>query len=422
MHSPQVFQPFQSTLDRDPYDYYDRLLAEKGDIFWDEDLNAWLVKSHEGIKEMLRRDDANFYQPERHGEIGKIVAELQGGPRHIQLLSGEEHLRMHQLWLRMISPRRCEEWRPAIIGPIINGIIDRFIERGHAEMSSEFSNLIPMRVMSRAMGLPWQDEDWMTECKRLNDIINKWFGLTLGTSHSGATLETPLLQEAREASRALNEMVAPFIEERRAGTGDDLISMIWREGPGVLDNFDHIDTQAAVRIMLQAGADSTSYAINNQIYMFIKHPELHQKLRDGGDKAASGFVEEVLRLYGVVHFRSRQATTDTQVAGCPIMRGQNVLPMVAAANRDPDRYPRANEIDLEREAPRDHFAFHFGIRLCVGAGLARAEMQEVTRALVTRLPDLQFDPEKEQPAMKGWLFRAYRPLNVVFAPGRRASM
>lgn len=409
---------FFTTYDQDPYAFYRGAIAKEGEVFWDEGLKAWLVTSYEACKDVLKRDDTSFFMPERLGESRKVLEQAQGGPRQILLMTGDDHLRMHQLWLRMFSPRRAEEWRPRVIRPLANTLIDLFIARGRAELVGDFTNLLPIRVIAAIAGLPWQDDAWLAECKRLNDAVNALFAARLGLSQTGDPAEQQRASDAAlAASQRLNEMIEPFVEARRDGAGDDLISMMWREGKEALPDFGMTDARAAVRVMVQTGSDTATYAMTNALYLLLKHPEIRAQLRAGGEPAVSRFVEESIRLHGTVHFRSRRAIEDTSIAGCPMAKGDAVMPLIATANRDPAYYPNPDRIDLERKSPRDHLGFHFGIRMCVGAALARAEILEVVNLVLERLPDMQPDPAAEQPRMRGWLFRSFRPLNVTFTPG-----
>ena len=429
----QVMEPsFLSTYDQDPYAFYRQAIArqeggeggasDKGEVFWDEGLKAWLVTSYAACKDVLKRDDASFFMPERLGESRKVLEQAQGGPRQILLLSGDEHLRMHQLWLRLFSPRRAEEWRKRIIRPIANALIDRFIAKGRCELAADFTNLLPIRVIAAIAGLPSEDDAWLAECKKQNDAVNAFFAARLGLSQTGDPAEQQRVNDAAiAASNKLNDMIMPFVEARRDSTGDDLISVMWREGKEALADFGAIEARAAVRVMVQTGSDTATYAMTNAIHLLLQNPDMLKRVRDGGDEIASRFVEESIRLHGTVHFRSRQAIEDTTIAGCPVMKGEAVMPLIATANRDPSYYANPDAVDLERKTPRDHLGFHYGIRMCVGAALARAEILEAVQVLLERMPDMALDPAAEAPRMRGWLFRAFRPLNVTFTPGAQLA-
>jgi cytochrome P450 len=152
--------------------------------------------------------------------------------------------------------------------------------------------------------------------------------------------------------------------------------------------------------------------------MLLPSPGLQDELRRGGDEAVAGFVEESLRIYGVAHMTMLTANEDCEVGGVPVPRDSTVLPMLAAANLDPDHYDSPHDVDLERENPRDHTAFFMGPRSCAGMWLARGELAEMYAGILSRLAGLRLDPDAEPPRMQGFVARSYKPLHALFTPVR----
>ena len=414
---PLLDESYLSTRDHEPYDFYARLDQGKG-VQWDSELSAWIVSSDKLCREVMSKDDVVFDTPEREAAVR---AKLFGSPRVLPGLKGEEHDRLYRWWLGVFSPRKVVEHRVNVIRPIVAQSIDRFIERGKAEMVDDFAERIPIRVIMRLMDLPWQDDAYVERYRTLN------YQLVSALTHKGMkTKEAETgAQDVREtgygASEEIEEMLAPYLISRQGGEGPDLISQLWANGPKLIEGWNMADMRANTRLMMQAGADTTTYATKNAIYLLTTRPELREKLAGADDATIANFVEELLRLYGPVHFRSREALVDTELGGCPIAKGEAVLPVVAAANRDPARYGCPNDFDLARKLPRDHVAFHFGTHTCVGAALARAELQEAIGAILRRLPDMQLDRNAEPPKMTGWLLRSFAPLNVLFTPGAKVA-
>ena len=407
-------QSYKSTLDRDPYQFYANLHWQ-GKVVWDAGMKAWLVPSYEVCKEIMRADDISFKMPEKlNAERRHKLAEVQGGPRVVTILEGDDHKRMHQWWLRAFSPRRIATWRESVIRPITNRIIDRFIERGTADLSAEFAQLVPIRVIAAVTGLPWEDDSWVGEVKSLNDQVLAIFSSAPTNSEAE---NANVVSGARAAAEKLDAMLRPFVLRRRSRPGDDLISALWRDGPQLLPEWSELDVLANLRMMIQGGADTTAHAIANACMLLLTQPTLSEEIRSGGESKANTFVEEVLRLHGPVHFRSRSTLADVTIVGCPFLRGDAVIPVVAAANRDPTHYERPEEVNLDRQSPTDHFAFHFGIRMCVGSALARAEILDAVNALLARMVDLKPDASLQPPRFTGWLLRSYCPINVRFTPG-----
>jgi cytochrome P450 len=141
-----------------------------------------------------------------------------------------------------------------------------------------------------------------------------------------------------------------------------------------------------------------------------------QRMRDGGRAAVERFAEEALRLNGTVQFRSRRVTADTQLAGVPIAKGQMVVVILMAANRDPKTFGCPHALDMERLQPRNHLAFLTGPRTCPGATQARAELVEGIHAVLQRFPTIRL-ADAGKPAFHGFMMRSYGSLQVRTGEG-----
>ena len=128
------------------------------------------------------------------------------------------------------------------------------------------------------------------------------------------------------------------------------------------------------------------------------------------------YVEEILRVFGVIHFRVRVALQDVELGGKLIKKGDRVHPMNSAANRDAGHFDHADLVDLDRARIKQHVAFNVGPRTCIGAELARGEIIEAMERVTQKLPDAELDPTKPAPRYLGHMPRSFRPLNVTFNP------
>jgi len=193
--------------------------------------------------------------------------------------------------------------------------------------------------------------------------------------------------------------------------------MLWARGPGVLDPWDEDEVLAQCRVLFFAGSDTTAHLLRNSIYVLVQK-ELQRQLRDDPARVRD-FVDEVLRMYGPIHFRVRVASTDTELGGQAIKKGDRLHPVNASADRDPSHYTDPQVADIDRKPLRDHLAFNAGPRFCVGAALARAEAVEAVTELLGRVEAINWDSDAEPPRFRGHMPRSYHPLNVVMH-GRRA--
>jgi cytochrome P450 len=388
-----------STMDVPPYDSYERMREEP--VRWDESMGGWVISSYDLCKQVLRGEHTFV----RHADIDnrEVVARVTGAPRLINFVAGDDHRRLHQWWLRLFSPTRVERYRESVIKPVVTATVDRFVALGEADLVTDFAARIPARVIAGVAGLPWEDDEWFRRLKALLDRVGHFFDRRPGDDGS----------DSIRASEEVTAMLLPIIRERRGGEGDDPISIAWREGPDVLPDWSESDVVGMVRTMFLAGADTTSHGIANAAQLLLTRPEIAARVR-ADESLEPAFVEESLRLLGPAHFRVRKANEDFEAGGVTIHKDEMIVPLLAAADRDPGKYPCPHDFALERRALRDHVAFNFGPRTCVGAALARSEIQESAHALLHRLPNLRLDPDAPTPVHKGFALRSYSPLRVTF--------
>lgn len=399
-----------------PYDYYERMRA-LGEVVWDEGMKAWVVTSIDAARHVLRNDKVLF----NHGlqELDREMVGVIAGGENIVMMTGERHTKMHQWFIKALSPPVIEKWRGALIRPVAAHLVDRFAARrdadgmGRAELVDDVAETLPSRVIAATLGFDWRDDAFIERCKGLMKELNGFFNNIL-------TKDPAIIKAAQDASREFVTLLMPTVRERAAGTGDDLISMIWRGGRELYGEFSDTDVFAEVRTMFFAGSDTTTHAISNAFYLLLSNPDWLERVRNdlstGDNKEFTAFIEEALRLYGAIHFRVRKALEDSEVAGVSIKKGDNVLVVLSAANRDPQHFGCPMQIDTARANRTHHMTFHFGPRACVGASLARANIQEAVREVLTRCADLRLDPAAAQPAFLGFGVRCWRPLNVLFTP------
>ncbi len=397
---------YKSTADQDPHPYY-RALRARGELVWDEAMNAWLVASLDAVKHVMRHDENIFRHPFKDMNEEVFLA-ISGAWRDIKFLSGEEHTRMHRWYLQALSQRNVARWREQLIVPVIDATIARFMGHERVALHREFSTRLPLRVLASLVGLPWQDEAWIAHVQSLMEHISHFYDQMFKASEE-------VIQSALAASRELNEIVLPFVLAKRAGDSDDMLGMLWRDGPGILDGWCEKDVVANCRLMMFAGSESTAHTTSNACYLLLNNPALFAQLIAGGEQAAAKLTEEVLRLQGSAHFRPRLANIDTEVAGTQVKKDQMLITLLAAANRDASKFERPDEALLDRPSARDHVAFNFGPRACVGAALARAELTEALLAVARRMPNMRWDTTAEAPRIHGFMIRSYHPLFVQLA-------
>jgi cytochrome P450 len=394
----------REVADVDPFAYYDRI-REQGPVVWDEGINAWVATTYDATKSVMRQDEGIF----RH--IYSVMRDpaflaVEGGLRVFTMLEDEDHSRMHRWLLRQFTPREVDERRSDLIRPVVDALIDR-IDGSTTDLFESVAQPLPVRVIASLMGLPWQDDAWIARCVQYMDIKFKY----LEAIYRGGADE--IAEETIAAMAAFKDMIRPFVPEDFSEAEDNLITRIARDGHLMLEDWSHADTLAMATNLMFVGSDTTMNSLASAFHVLAQDPALAESIR-GDRRAIMGFSEEILRLYGAVHFRPRIAMQDTEVEGVAISKGERVINLHLAANRDPARYECPHDIDLRRKNARDHMAFGSGPRVCVGAALARAEMEEAIDAVLSRLDGLRADPSGRPAAYHGFQLRHFRPVDVTF--------
>jgi cytochrome P450 len=393
-----------ATQDQVPHGFYDRL-RERGPVHWDEEMKGWLALSYDTCKTVLSNEDL-FRHP--YADADETMIAVKGGARNITVLQGEEHDRMHRYVLQIFSPKNIKLYIDHHIVPTTRYLIDRLRPRGRAELFEAFCQQLPCRTFMSLFGMDARDDAFLDHVMALHETIMEWAG---GRHFHGRELT----DRALAASRELNDILIPYIRRSRDNPGNDLMGRLWAEAPDLLAGVTEEDMIATCRELYLGGSDTTVHALANAIYLLLSDSGLFEAVAaDPAGSAMGNFIEEVMRTHGSVEYRYRVANQDIELGGQWIRKDQVIFTVNAAANRDPAHYAQPARVDLHRQRPRDHLAFNTGPRVCVGSGLARAEMRTGLAALIRELPGLRLDPDAEPPRFTGFFTRSYRPLNVIF--------
>ena len=407
-------ESFLDTENAEPHAFYDRVRA-RGDVVWDERMQAWLVVGNEVARAALQ-DDELFMHPFSTMQAGSAYAKIRGeNPRSFFFLHGEKHHEMHRWWVRdLLSPQWVNRYRPAAIEPAITGLLERLEGRDEFDLVNDFITHLPVEVFARLLDLPRKDRAFLAELKQLNDNIAAFASVASALKLEAAEVseETRRITDcAVAAAQKLDEILRPVVIDRATNRGEDMISRLWLGGPNIFPDWNEVDTLEACRRLLFAGIDTTTHALANAFYMLLTDADLMARVRAGGREAVERFAEEALRLNGTVQFRSRRVTADTVLGGVPIAKGQMIVVILMAANRDPKAFVCPHAVDLERPQARNHLAFLTGPRTCPGSGLARAELVGGLHAMLERYPNLHLSGGG-QPSFHGFMMRSYGPLQV----------
>ena len=391
-----------------PFDHFADLRAN-GPVVWDDALQGWLVLSYDLCRDVFR-DEESFAH--NYAQIDAETLRVKGG-RNIVTTQGEPHDRLHRWAVQIFSPRNLAAYRDQHVAPVIDSLFSAFAGRRQADLRRDLCEQVPGRSMMAMMGMAWADDARVLELVRLHETIMVYLG------KPGHAVTPSERAAALAASGAIDATLLAEVRERRDAPGEDLLSRLWAEAPERVGDVDETVILANARELFLGGFDTTVHALSNGIHTLLVRPDLQAAVRTGGAKALDAFIEEVLRVLGVVQHRMRIATVDTRLGDVAIAAGDRVIPVLLAANRDPEHFGEgAPDFDLERRRVHDHLAFITGPRTCPGSPLARMEMKLVFTAFFERLENPKLDPAAPPPVFTGAFTRSWRPLNVTFNSAR----
>ncbi|MGY1691775.1 cytochrome P450 family protein [Geodermatophilus sp. SYSU D01105] len=311
-----------------------------------------------------------------------------------------EHTRLRRLVSKAFTARRVEGLRPRV-QQITDALLDRITPRGSAELIGAFALPLPITVIGELLGVPEADRE----------RFRGWTDEMLERPFDPNT-DMALVTAAREQ---MYGYLADLVDAKRARPADDLLTDLVQ----ATDEGERLDRQELLSmtfLLLIAGYVTTVNLIGNGTLALLRSPDQLDRLR--ADPAlVPQAVEEVLRYDGPVNpGLTRYTLEDVEIGGVRIPRGEMVLLAVAAADRDPDRFPSPDRFDVDAAGP-GHLAFGHGVHYCLGAPLARLEGQIAFTALLERLPDLTLAvPEDELRWSASGVLRGVRALPVTFTP------
>lgn len=370
-----------------PYPLYDWLRCNEP-VHWSEAFNGWLLTRYADVKATLH--DPRFVSSERVSANMDRLPTADGVDIRpfSQLLSQwiinldpPDHTRLRMLVNKAFTPRLVENMRP-IIQTTVHQLLDAVESMGQMEVIRDVAFPLPAIVLSKMLGIPPQDRDQFKQWPE--DIV-----AFLGSSY----LLPDKAEYAKRSMLAMRDYVRAIAAERRRHPGDDLISTlvgVEEQGHMLTEN----ELFAVCINLLVAGYETTMSLIANGLLCLLQNPDQLEKLKETPSLIGTA-VEEFLRYETPLQNQDRVAGEDLVLGGKSIRKGERVLTMLGAANRDPAQFPEPDRLDISRQDNR-HVAFGYGIHFCVGAPLARLEGQIVINTILHRFPDLQFaDSEVE---------------------------
>jgi cytochrome P450 PksS len=393
---------------RNPFPVYQEL-REHAPVYWEAKVHGWIITRYDDVTNCLRDSRLTinrtaFYEGQllQIGLGTDMIREfLRIAQRQMSAMDGPDHLRLRRQSNPGFSPQALDSWRPTV-RRIMEMLMEQVQGQNSMDLAQQISYQLPTLVISEMLGVPSEDRE---RFQKWADPMADFSGAAVGKNPS------EVAQAATAAMVALREYLIQVIEERRKSPGYDLISrMIDIQEGGTMSQQELV---ANLILFLVAGHLTTTDQLSNAVHLLLNHPDQLNKLREDPSLIRSA-LEEIMRYEPALPFTIRVATQAFQLRGQSINKGDVLFLGMAAANRDPAVFPDPERFDITRDhMTQKHMSFGFGSHHCLGAGLARRELEIALEVLMYQLPALRLD-ETKPPKLKchTLLYRGFDSLPV----------
>ena len=397
--APDILSP---AFAADPYASY-RVMREQYPLIWHEGMQSYIVSRYADVEKAFK--DPVFTSDNYDWQLEPVHG------RTILQMGGREHSVRRALVAPAFRGKELQEKFLPVIERNARELIEAFEADGSADLVAQFATWFPINVIVDMLGLPRED----------HARFHGWYTSIIGFL-GNLTQDPEVTASGLRTREELAAYMIPIIQERRADPGDDLLSALCTaeiDGTTMSDE----DIKAFVSLLLAAGGETTDKAIAGVFRNLLANPDQLAAVKADRELIPAAFAE-TLRFTPPVHMIMRQPSADVELSGGTVEAGKTVTCLIGAANRDAERYADADRFDVFRQdlttanafsAAADHLAFALGRHFCVGALLARAEIEVGVNQLLDALPDLALaegEPAEEQ----GLFTRGPASLRVTFTP------
>jgi len=373
---------FYGDVARDAYAW----MRTSAPVYFDESNSVWGLAMYADVV-AAGRDPATF------SSAGGSRPNVGPMPWMIDL-DPPDHLKRRKLVNRGFTPGRVRDSEPHL-RQICDELIDAVCEQGECDLVHDLAAPLPMIVIGDMLGIPPADRA---------DLL-RWSDAMLGS----LTGTPEALEAAAVGFTEFDAYARRMVGDRRAAPTDDLVSVfVHAEVDG--DRLTEDEIVFDTLLLLVGGDETTRHVLTGGTEQLLVHPEAQARLRD--DPAAIPCaIEEMLRWVSPIKNMARTVTRDVELSGQTLHEGDHVVLLYESANFDDSHFDTPERFDIER-VPNDHVAFGFGAHFCLGASLARIELQTMFGRLLERLPDLELATDEPLPRAIG----AIQSMPVRFTP------
>ena len=407
--APDILSPEHA---QDPYETY-RILLEHYPVLYHEPTQSWIVSRQEDVAGLFRKPQvtSDNYAWQLEPVHGRTILQMEG----------KEHTAHRKLLNPFFHGAGLDRFRPTIAStaralaePVIAreaaAVASGERSRGEADIAYEFTRMFPISVIVEMLDLPRED----------HAKFERWY-VSIMEFLSNLDASPEPVEAGLRTRQELADYLLPVIAERRKGDGEDLISLLCRaevDGERLTDE----DIRGFVSLTLTAGGETTDRGLSSMFSNLLQHPDQLAAVYEDRSLIDDAFAE-TLRHSPPVHMIMRQATENIEIERTEIPEGSTIICLLAAANRDPRKFEDPDRFDIFRtdndterafRASADHVTFADGRHFCVGAMLARTEIQVGAGLLLDHMKDLRL--RNGAPVEEGVFTRAPNHVEVTFVP------
>ena len=369
LESGVSYNPVSAKVRENPYATYEQL-RRIDPVHRMRLVDAWVLVQYADVNMMLR-DQRRFSNVDRDSGYTDYVSMLDMDP--------PDHTRLRSLVVKAFTPRAVAQLEPRI-QETCDDLLDDVAGKTRFDLIQSLAFPLPVIIIAEMLGVPPEDRErfktWSQDA-----------ALSIEP-----TLERPQIRRVVLAFENLRAYFRDLIEQRRRDPQDDMISaLLAAEEAG--DKLNREELLMTLMLLLVAGHETTRNLIGNGMLALLRHPDQLQRLRDQPDLMDSA-IHEMLRYESPVQMDGRVVREDVTIGGKSFRKGQRIIALVGAANRDPAAFSRPDVLDIGRQ-DTNHIAFGRGIHYCLGSSLALLEGRIAFANLLRRFPSIQLADEPE---------------------------
>ncbi len=369
-----LYNPFNAAFRADPYPVYDVL--RNTDPVHRSPLGFWAVSRYADVAKLLADPTLDFYPRDMYERIRDATKDPTSPTakiaRWLMLTDRREHRRFRGLLNRYFTPDAVES-ATDIIEARVRELLDRMPTDGPVDFVAEMARPLPLNVLCDWLGIPESDRE---QCRA--------WAVAIGRVLISA-LNPAVLRGMGEALLACDDYLRGLVAERRFSPRDDLLSKLLT-AEHAAEPITEDEVVADVILLLGASSETTVNVLSLGVYTLLRHPEALALLR-ADPSLTRNAVDELLRFDSPAQLAGRYTAHDLDISGHLVPANSKLSLLIGAAHRDPARYENPNQLDLHRRDPRP-LSFGAGAHHCIGAWLARLEVDTALRMLLERFPQI----------------------------------